>query len=197
MRIAVCQRVEPCLSAHAEAHAICVPDFVQTIELRKKIFSACKVLRGLLPAGQSCTTRLACAQPDGPSSADCVRGSCTVIAVLPEGAECPYPDGEVSVCDNGLYCDAAARGESGLCVGATGLGEPCDSALLGSQQCGLGSYCDLSDSICKGAENLGGPSCAQGTECVSLVCDRTVGECAPPPAVVPESLCTGSATPAP
>lgn len=187
--------VEGCLEAHAEAHAICVPDFAETVELRKRIFSACKVLRGTTPPGRSCTTRVTCEQPDGPASADCVLGRCTLLEILPEGAECPFPDGEVSVCDNGLFCDAPGRGTTGTCRAATPLGEPCDASLLGSQECGLGSYCDLDEASCKLATNRGGPTCAQGTECVSLVCDRSAGECAPPPAVVAESLCLGTATP--
>ena len=183
---------DACLAAHAEAHAVCVPDFMQTIELRKQIFSSCKVLRGFGPPGQGCTTRITCEQPDGPVSADCVRGQCSLIEVLPQDATCPYPDGEVSVCDNGLYCTAAGRGESGICAPATGLAEVCDSAMLGNQECGLGNYCDLVDSTCKPATNFGGPSCSQGTECVSLLCDRVAGECNLPPAVVAESLCLGS-----
>jgi hypothetical protein len=179
--------VEPCLAAHARSHDACVADFSTLIELRRDIWSACKVVRGSAGAGRGCTTSITCAQPDGASVGRCVTGTCRVLTLLKEGEACPYPSGEVSVCDEGLYCSAAALGETGECRVATAGGDACDPVPLNAE-CGLGSYCDSLDGLCHKADKLGGTSCEQAAECVSFNCDRIIGECTTPLATVAE-LC--------
>ena len=181
------EAVEPCLAAHAVSHQTCIADWSELVELRRAIWSACKVVVGTGAEGRGCTTSVTCAQPEGASVARCVAGKCRVLELLGEGAECPYPNGEVSVCDQGLYCTAIERDEIGACAPATALGEPCDPVAL-NPECGLGNYCELSDAVCRKAENFGGPSCELGPECVSFNCDRITGECVAPLATVAE-LC--------
>jgi hypothetical protein len=165
-----------CLAAHALSHQTCVADWKELLELRRGIWSSCKVIRGTLMPGRGCTTPVTCAPPEGIGTARCVAGTCRVVEILSEGAECPYPNGEVSVCDAGLYCTSTERDVIGSCQPVTPTGEACDPVEL-NPECGLGSYCDLDEGICKVAENFGGPSCTQGTECVSFVCDDVTGEC--------------------
>lgn len=181
------EAVEPCLAEHALSHQTCVGDWSELVELRRGIWSACKVVRGTSAVGRSCTTSVTCAQPEGPSVARCIAGTCRVLELLAEGAECPYPNGEVSVCDAGLYCTTTARDGTGVCAPVTPLGQPCQAVPL-NPECGLGSYCDLADGVCRSATNFGGPSCEQGPECVSFDCDRITGECTAPLATVAE-LC--------
>lgn len=185
--------VDACLAAHAQAHAVCVPTWKQTLELRKAIYTACRVIDGLSEPGKSCTTAATCKHPEGAATSDCVKNVCTVIAVLPEGAECQFPQGAVSVCDEGLTCDSAGQGDPGHCVKALATGDACDACMLEGTECGLGNYCDGATSQCKVTENLGGNGCSQGTECVSFKCDRTSQECAPAPAVVSRDTCLGAA----
>ena len=181
------EAVEPCLEAHAVSHQTCVADWRELLELRRGIWSACKVVQGTSAAGRGCTTSVTCAQPEGASVARCVAGSCRMLELLGEGAECPYPNGEVSVCDEGLYCTALERDEIGVCATATANGAPCNPVPL-NPECGLGSYCDADAAVCRVAENFGGPSCELGPECVSFNCDRITGECVAPLATVAE-LC--------
>jgi hypothetical protein len=181
------ESVEPCLAEHALSHQTCVADWSELVELRRGIWAACKVVRGTSAPGRSCTTSVTCAQPEGPSAARCVSGSCRLLELLQQGAECPYPNGEVSVCDQGLYCTTTERDQLGSCAPVTADGEACDPVAL-NPECGLGHYCDLADGVCRSATNFGGPSCEQGPECVSFDCDRISGECAVPLATVAE-LC--------
>lgn len=187
------EAVDACLAAHAQAHAVCVPTWKQTLELRKAIFTACRVIDGKSEPGKSCTTAATCKHPAGAATSDCVKNVCTVIAILPEGAACEFPSGAVSVCDEGLTCDTPGQGVTGHCVKALATGEACDGSMLEGTECGLGNYCDGETSQCKVTENLGGPGCAQGTQCVSFKCDRSGNECAPAPAVVSRDTCLGAA----
>ncbi len=173
------EAVEDCLAAHAASHQTCIADWEALLELRRGIWTACKVIQGTYAEGRSCTTSVTCAQPSGPSSARCNAGKCQVLAILPEGAECPYPNGEVSVCDEGLYCTSTERDVVGVCMPATAEGQPCDPIKL-NPECGLGHYCDLDAAICRTATNFGGPSCQQGPECVSFNCEQVSGECTAP-----------------
>jgi hypothetical protein len=97
--------------------------------------------------------------------------------VLSEGAECPFPIGDVSTCDVGLYCDAPAPEQTGHCVPRTVVGDACtptDAANI----CGLGYFCD-DGSVCKKATNFGGGSCVDHGECVSFNCDLATNQCDP------------------
>jgi len=181
--------VEPCLTAHAEADAVCVPTWQQNLALRKSLWAACKVLRGTTEAGKSCTTDVTCAEPDGAKAGVCVRGTCTVLEILPEGEACPFQSGTVSTCDAGLYC-TTTMDEAGVCAPVAAAGAAC-SGLLGDPACGFGYYCDPDQKICKETVNRGGPGCRQGLECVSFDCDRIQNLCAPAPAIVSDQECFG------
>lgn len=183
--------VEACLAAHAQAHRVCTPTWAQTLELRREIYTACRVIDGLSPPGAGCSRSTTCKRPDGVATAECVRNLCVAIELLPEGAPCPFPDGPVSVCDVGLACDAEGLGDDGVCVRAVATGEGCDGSMLEGTECGLGSYCDLASATCQVTKNLGGQGCAQSTECVSFACDRLANECAVAPAVVSRDTCVG------
>lgn len=180
--------VEPCLAAHAEANAICVPTWQQNLAIRKSLWSACKVLRGTAEAGKGCSTDVTCAEPDGPRTAVCAAGTCRVLELLQEGEPCPFQNGAVSTCDAGLFCTTTMDLE-GECVPQAELGSAC-SGVLGDASCGFGNYCDSADKTCKPTTNLGGPSCKQGLECVSFDCDRNTEICAPAPAVVSRAQCS-------
>jgi hypothetical protein len=184
--------VEGCLEAHAAAHAVCIPTWKQTLELRKKINSACRVLDGTAEPGKSCAIAAQCRHPPGTASVQCVKNKCEVVEILVEGAECPFPSGSVSVCDEGLACDAPGLGGTGHCVKAVSSGDTCDASVLEGTDCGLGSYCDPESATCKLAENLGGSGCGQSTECVSFDCNRLANECAPAPAVLSRDTCLGA-----
>jgi hypothetical protein len=183
--------VDACLEAHAAAHAVCTPNWQETLELRRKIYTACRVLDGKAEPGRPCAISADCKKPDGAGTAECVKNVCQVVAILPEGAECPFPSGSVSVCDAGLACDAPGLDSTGHCTPAVAMGEPCDPSVLESTACGLGSYCDATDGVCKEAINMGGKDCSQSTECVSFECDRLASECAPAPAVLSRDTCLG------
>lgn len=183
--------VDDCLAAHAEAHAICVPSWTETLALRKRIYAACRVLDGTAPAGGGCSISATCRHPEGTGTVECVKNVCQHLAVLEEGAPCAFPSGAVSVCDEGLRCDAPGFGATGHCVKAPRAGDACDATTLESTACGLGRYCDAESETCQIAENRGGPGCSQGTECVSFECDRLASECAPAPAVVSRDTCVG------
>jgi hypothetical protein len=181
--------VEPCIAAHAEADAVCVPTWQDNLRLRKSLWTACKVLRGSTEAGKGCTTDVTCAEPDGPKAGVCIGGTCRVLEVLAEGDPCPFQSGTVSTCDAGLYC-TTTMDEPGVCVRATSGGGAC-SGVLGDASCGFGNYCDPVDKVCLETLNLGGPSCRQGLECVSFDCDRITQICAPAPAIVSTEECFG------
>jgi hypothetical protein len=184
--------IEACLAAHAAAHAVCVPTWAQTLELRKEIYVACRVIDGLTEPGRGCSISATCKRPDGVATAECIKNVCQVIEILPEGATCPFPSGSVPVCDEGLACDAPGLGTQGTCVEAVATGASCDADTLEGTECGLGSYCDPETSQCAVAENMGGAGCAQSTECVSFECDRIANECAAAPAVVDRATCLGA-----
>ncbi|HEX2672639.1 MAG TPA: hypothetical protein VHM25_17270 [Polyangiaceae bacterium] len=183
------QFVEPCLAAHAEADAVCVPTWQDNLTLRKSLWAACKVLRGTTESGRSCSTDVTCAEPDGAKAGVCVRGMCQVLEVLAEGEPCPFQSGTVSTCDVGLYC-TTTMDVPGVCARGTAEGSTC-SGVLGDASCGFGHYCDADELVCKETVNLGGPSCRQGLECVSFDCDRITGTCAPAPAIVSADECFG------
>jgi hypothetical protein len=186
--------VEGCLEAHAAAHAVCTPTWQQTLELRKKIYSACRVLDGTTEPGRGCAIAATCKRPEGAATAECVKNVCRVVEILPEGAECPFPSGSVSVCDDGWACDAPGLGTSGHCVKAVAAGATCDASVLEGTDCGLGNYCDPDTAECKVASNMGGPGCLQSNECVSFDCNRIASECTPAPAVLSRDTCLGAAT---
>jgi hypothetical protein len=183
--------IEDCLAAHAAAHAVCVPTWAQTLELRKEIYVACRVIDGLTEPGGGCSVSATCKRPDGVATAECVKNVCQVNEILTEGATCPFPSGSVPVCDAGLACDAPGLGTEGVCVKALASGESCDASALEGTECGLGSYCDAETASCTLATNKGGSGCSQSTACVSFECDRIKGECAPAPAVVSRDACLG------
>ncbi len=182
--------VEPCLAAHAEANAVCVPTWQQNLQIRKSLWSACKVLRGTTEAGKGCSSDVTCAEGDGEQTALCVAGMCRVLSVLHEGDACPFQSGAVSTCDAGLFC-TTTMDAPGVCSPVLPLGSAC-SGVLADPSCGFGNYCDSDDRTCKETVNLGGPSCKQGLECVSFDCDRTTQICAPAPAIVSSDECLGS-----
>jgi hypothetical protein len=183
--------VEACLAAHAQAHRVCTPTWPQTLELRRAIYTACRVIDGLSPPGAGCSRSATCKRPEGLATAECVKNRCVTIELLAEGARCPFPDGAVSVCDVGLACDAAGLGTEGVCVRALATGASCNGSVLEGTECGLGNYCDLETATCQVTENMGGSGCAQSTECVSFDCDRLAGECAAAPAVLGRDTCLG------
>lgn len=172
---------EACLTAHQHAYDVCVADWETTMTLRREYWAACRVIGGKVLEGHPCDNDARCALPPVGEEATsaCIGGICKKIAILKEGEECPYPNGDVSLCDLGLYCTAEDPGTTGSCVPATPLGEACDPEFL-NVECGLGSYCDLTDGLCMKTTNVGGPSCTQETECVSFQCDRVLQECRPP-----------------
>ncbi len=183
--------IEDCLAAHAAAHAVCVPTWAQTLELRKEIYVACRVIDGLTEPGRGCSVSATCKRPDGVATAECIKNVCQVNEVLAEGAACPFPSGSVPVCDEGLACDAPGLGSEGTCVKAVAAGASCDASTLEGTDCGLGSYCDPEAARCVLATNPGGAGCSQSNECVSFECDRIKNECAPAPAVVSRETCLG------
>jgi hypothetical protein len=185
--------IEDCLAAHAAAHAVCVPTWAQTLELRREIYVACRVIDGLTEPGRGCSVSATCKRPDGVATAECIKNVCRVNEILAEGATCPFPSGLVPVCDTGLACDAPGVGSEGICVEAVPGGKSCDASALEGTACGLGSYCDLDTAQCAVATNKGGGGCSQSTECVSFECDRLKDECAPAPAVVSRDTCLGPA----
>jgi hypothetical protein len=183
--------VDDCLAAHAEANAICTPTWQQTLELRKRSYTACRVIDGTTKPGGGCSIAATCQQPEGVAIAECVKNVCKVVQILAEGAQCPFPMGAVSVCDEGLACDAPGLETTGHCVKAIPTDGACDNSMLETTECGLGSYCDTETATCKVTSNMGGPGCAQSTECVSFDCDRLGQECAPASAVVSRTTCMG------
>ncbi len=185
--------VEGCLEAHAAAHAVCIPTWKQTLELNKKIYTACRVLDGTTEPGRGCGIAATCKHSAGTSTTLCVKGVCQIVEILPEDAECSFPSGDVSKCDDGLTCDAPGLGVTGHCVKAIAEGASCDASVLEGTDCGLGSYCDPETAACKLTSNLGGAECAQSNECVSFDCNRSVHECAPAPAVLSRDTCLGEA----
>ncbi len=183
--------VEPCLAAHAAANTACIPTWQQNLQIRKSLWSACKVLRGTTEAGKGCSSDVTCAEGDGEQTALCVGGMCRVLSVLHESDACPFQSGAVSTCDAGLFCTTTLD-QPGVCSQVVALGSAC-SGVLADPSCGFGNYCDSQDRTCKETVNLGGPSCKQGLECVSFDCDRTTEICAPAPAIVSSDQCLGSA----
>jgi hypothetical protein len=183
--------IEACLAAQAAAHAVCVPTWAQTLELRKEIYVACRVIDGLTEPGRGCSVSATCKRPDGLATAECIKNVCQVSEILAEGAPCPFPSGSVPVCDAGLSCDAPGLGTEGVCVKAVASGASCDASALEGTECGLGSYCDPDTAQCAVATNKGGDGCSQSTECVSFECDRIKDQCAPAPAVLSRDTCLG------
>jgi hypothetical protein len=186
--------VPGCLEAHAAAHGICTPTWKQTLELRKQIYTACRVLNGTAEPGRACAISATCKSPEGAATTECVKSVCQVIEILPEGAACPFPSGSVSVCDDGLACDAPGLGASGHCVKAVATGETCDASVLEGTDCGLGNFCDPETAVCAPTTNMGGTGCSQSNECVSFDCNRLANECAPAPAVLSRETCLGTGT---
>lgn len=169
-----------CLDAHQNSHRTCTADWDEILELRREVWSKCKVVQGTSEPGRGCSVSSQCVSPPGAATARCVQNVCRVLELLPEGAECPYPNGDVSVCDSGLYCTSTERDVRGTCVPRTADGAACDPVAL-NPECGLGHYCGLDDARCHRATNYGGGTCAQDTECVAFLCDRVTGSCAATP----------------
>jgi hypothetical protein len=177
---------EPCLAAWARAHETCVVDWQEIIAIRRDVWAACKVMRGSFEVGRGCSTSSECAQPEGAATARCLPDPvssreliCQVLETLGEGAECRFPDGDVSVCDVGLYCTTTELDMLGTCAPAVPDGDACDPGVPLNPECGLGSYCGLDDGLCHRATNFGGPSCTEAQECVSFQCEdsSTGGTC--------------------
>jgi hypothetical protein len=182
--------IEPCLEAQAELHDRCFVTWDDILELRKLLWSSCNFLDGTFAEGKGCSTDVLCAKDEGPTAALCRNSTCRVIRILEDGDECPFPRGDVSVCDAGLYCTAEGDGETGICEKATEIGGDCTAVEL-NPECGLGNYCDLETAKCAVATKLGGEDCAQHGECVSFSCDKVIGSCTEAPAAVPRSTCVG------
>jgi hypothetical protein len=186
---------EACLGAWRRAHETCVVDWEEIVSIRRDVWGSCKMIRGTTPPGGGCSTASTCAQPDGPATVRCVPDpvvldttTCQVLEILGEGAECRYPDGEVSVCDVGLYCSTTERDMLGMCLPALPEGSPCDYAVPLNPVCGLGSYCGP-DTLCHRATNFGGPSCTLSGECVSFQCQMTSQTCTEAPSTAAD-LCS-------
>ena len=169
-----------CLEAHRSSHQACTADWEEIVELRREVWSKCKVVQGTSEPGRGRAVSGQCVSPPGAATARCIQNVCRVLELLPEGAECPYPNGDVSVCDSGLYCTSAERDVTGVCLPVTPEGAECDPVAL-NPECGLGSYCGLDDGRCHRATNYGGGTCAQDTECVSFLCEDVTGTCAAAP----------------
>jgi hypothetical protein len=176
-----------CLEAHQNSHRTCTADWEAILELRREVWSKCKVVQGTSEPGRGCSVSAQCVSPPGEATARCVQNVCRVLELLPEGAECPYPNGDVSVCDSGLYCTSTERDLVGTCLPVTPEGAECDPVAL-NPECGLGSYCGLDDGRCHRATDYGGGSCAQDTECVSFLCGDVTKTCADAPPTA-GSLC--------
>jgi hypothetical protein len=167
---------EPCLAAWARAHATCVVDWNEIVSIRRDVWAECKMVQGTYELGQGCSTSSTCPQPEGPATGRCLpdpttrQPTCQVLEILGEGAECRFPNGDVSVCDVGLYCTTTERDVLGTCAPAVPEGQACDRDVPQNPECGLGSYCGTGDGLCHRAENFGGPGCTQGAECVSFTC---------------------------
>ena len=175
---------EPCLSAWERAHATCEADWEEIIAVRKDVWAECKMIRGTVEPGRGCSTQASCARPDGPTNARCqldvtMNTTCQLLEILGEGAACPFPMGDVSVCDVGLYCTTTERDMPGTCAPSVPEGGPCDPEVPANSECGLGSYCGLDDALCHRATNFGGGSCEQDAECISFECQgsSTGGTC--------------------
>lgn len=181
---------EPCLAAQQRSHDTCVPDWAELVAIRREVWSSCRVIQGTVRPGGSCTASIMCAAPEGEATSDCVLGMCRERRLLAEGEACPYPNGNVSVCEPGLYCTAVERDEIGSCVPATAEGAACDP-VTPNPECGLGNFCDLTEGVCVKAVNFGGPPCDQDTECVSFLCDELTHECRDAPSTV-TGLCGGA-----
>jgi hypothetical protein len=172
---------DACLAAQQRAHEACVADWEQIVALRRDVWASCRVITGKIREGHHCDTDARCAPPErADATTACVQGVCQTIAILGLDEACPYPNGDVSTCDLGLYCTAQAQGEIGTCEAATPAGAACDGAEFLNARCGLGSYCDPVENVCRKATNLGGPPCTQDTECVSFVCNRASMTCREP-----------------
>jgi hypothetical protein len=171
---------DDCLAAHQRAYDTCLANWEEEVTIKLDLWASCHVVDGTVAEGGSCDNDARCAAPPGElATSICVHERCTTVRMLGEGEACPFPNGDVSTCDLGLYCTADAQGAVGTCIRATADGDACDPTFL-NLECGLGSYCDLTDAVCKKATNLGGPSCTQDTECVSFHCDRVLQTCSVP-----------------
>ncbi|HTQ02309.1 MAG TPA: hypothetical protein VMI54_00580 [Polyangiaceae bacterium] len=181
---------DACLAAHQASYDTCLADWDETVAIRRELWASCRVIDGTTPEGRDCDDDARCALPDGDATAACIGGVCQKIELLAEGDACPYPNGDVSTCDLGLYCTANEPGEVGTCVQATPEGSMCDPSSS-NMECGLGSFCDVVDGVCKKATNFGGPSCTEDAECVSFICDKATQTCRAPLSTA-ASLCGGT-----
>jgi hypothetical protein len=184
--------IDDCVAALNQENALCFPTWAEVVELRKSVYAACKAIQGTAAAGQGCSSSVTCAQPEGAKSAICSKNQCKVLEILAEGAACELSNGDVSICDTGLYCTATVDGP-GVCKAVTPLGASCQG-LLEDPECGLGNYCDPQALGCKVSVNAGGPSCQQGLECLSFQCDRVAQTCAPELATVSRTTCLGQSS---
>jgi hypothetical protein len=171
---------EPCLAAWRRAYDTCTVDWEEIISFRREVYASCKMVRGTTPVGGGCSTTSTCEQPEGSAVARCLLDpitrsgrTCQVLEILGEGAACPFPSGDVPVCDVGLYCTTTQQDMPGTCEAVVPEGEACDTSVALNPECGLGNYCGLDDGVCHRATNFGGGSCAQGPECVSFQCEMS------------------------
>jgi hypothetical protein len=167
---------DECFRAREAIFQQCEGDWEDAVAAREAVWSACKIVNGTRLEGETCGTWAMCARPEGAAGVECQKGLCTVIRHLGEGEPCEYVRANIPVCGPGYYCTAPDRGEFGTCEAATPEGAGCNP-ILQNPECGLGYYCDQVDAVCRKATNFGGPSCVQGTECVSFVCDRETETC--------------------
>ena len=52
---------EGCLAAHQRSHDACVPDWDEIVASRREVWSACRVVKGTVRPGGSCTSASMCA----------------------------------------------------------------------------------------------------------------------------------------
>lgn len=134
----------------------------------------CSVLVGDKRLGEACSDEGV--GSDCGVSLVCHEGECVESASFVAGAEgepCVDEAGEfLRLCRTGLYCDQAS---SGTCLVGPAEGEPCIDGV----RCGMGSFCDVVDLVCR-PELADGEPCASPFECESYTCDGGVCAAAEP-----------------
>ena len=75
--------IDTCLAAHAQAHAVCTPTWAETLELRREIYAACRVIEGSSEPGLGCSISATCKRPDGVGTAECVKNRCCLLYTSP------------------------------------------------------------------------------------------------------------------
>lgn len=168
------QRAAEIRSAYAEAEALgrrfdsacaeALTDPAPTVHCA----SICSVLVGDKRLGEACSD-------EGPGSDCgvsllCYDGTCvesTRFAPGAVGEPCIDEAGDfLRLCRTGLYCDQTS---SGTCLVGPAAGEPCIDGV----QCGMGSFCDVDDGLCR-PQLADGEPCSSLGECQSSTCDDGV-----------------------